>query len=347
MVSIEVPKVITYSQVCSFRNCRRLWYLRNVESLVPRRVSAPLHFGGLVHWGLEQRFKGVPQEEIYASIQERCHADVERMQVFGRSYDLYVIAALEAYHRKWPRSTDGWEVTHVEQEWRAPLVNPDTGRASRKLCLGGKVDLIVQRPNGDHWLVEHKTISNITASQYRQDRLWTNFQGAWYMEHASRALGIEIRGVIFDIIQKSNLRQRKKSRSRKVDETDKEFLARLLVDHARPDRFERSDITYDDDRTLQMNREVWALRGDMLAAARNGKKAFYQNPDWCFKWNSACRYYKICSSKNSQFVIDSDYAKKPSNSELTQGDGNGDTTNETDQTIHRPGQADSVPVRTS
>tara|TARA_B100000809_G_scaffold251621_1_gene285311 strand:+ start:2347 stop:3309 length:963 start_codon:yes stop_codon:yes gene_type:complete len=310
-------KKLTYSQVCDFRNCRRLWYWRNVEAIEPRAISQPLHFGGIVHWGLEQWFNGMAAAEIFDKVQARFEAEEERISLFGRSYDLYVIAALEGYFRKYPRKYDPWEVVSVEQEWESPLVNPDSGRSARKLHLGGKLDLLVKH-EGEYWLVEHKTVSKISASAYRRDRLWSNFQAAWYIEHASRALGIEIVGVIFDIIQKSDLRRRGMNPTGKTKlEPRDAFLARLLEDHAKEERYERTHITYNPSRILQMNREVWALKNQMLEAAQAGDPAYYQNPDFCFKYNGACRFYKLCSSDFSPVVRQNHYIESSPNQELT------------------------------
>ena len=128
-MSIEVPNKLTYSQVCDFRNCRRLWFLRNVEQLEPRALSKPLHFGGMIHWGLEQWFSGVDPMEIFTKIQDLFEEEEERLSVFGRGYDIFVMAALEGYFRRYPQKFDPWEVVSVEREWTSPLVNPDTGRA--------------------------------------------------------------------------------------------------------------------------------------------------------------------------------------------------------------------------
>ena len=293
--------------------------MRNVRQLEPCQISKPLHFGSLGHWGLEQWFNGVDKETIFAEVIDRYRSEEVRLQACGRSYDLHVIAALEGYFRRYPKEQDPWEVLDVEVEWRAPLINPATGAASKKFKVGGKMDLLVKGIDGKNWLVEHKFVSNISATQYRCDRLWTNFQGAWYVEHASRALGVEIEGVIFDIVQKSNLKQYQPSKRRPEGETREEFLARLLRDYETPDRLERTKITYTKERMAALNKEVWVIKNNLLMAAREGVDGFYQNPDWCFKYNSACKYYRLCRSDNDEMIARNEYIHCAPNAELGEG----------------------------
>ena len=67
-----------------------------------------------------------------------------------------------------------------------------------------------------------------------------------------------------------------------------------------------------------MNREVWKLKDQMLEASRAGEDAVNQNPDFCFKYNGACKYYKYCSSDFSPVVKESEYIKATPNQELTE-----------------------------
>ncbi len=46
------------------------------------------------------------------------------------------------YHARWAGA--GVKFLWVEKEWKMPLVNPDTGAASRSFCLGGKTDGLVE-----------------------------------------------------------------------------------------------------------------------------------------------------------------------------------------------------------
>ena len=46
----------------------------------------------------------------------------------------------------------------VEQEFELPIVNPRTGRKSRKFALGGKIDAIAEDEDGRLWILENKTV---------------------------------------------------------------------------------------------------------------------------------------------------------------------------------------------
>jgi hypothetical protein len=68
-------------------------------------------------------------------------------------------------------------VIALEKTFAAPIVNPETGAASRSFLLAGKVDGIV-RIGADHYILEHKTAASIDADYL--ERLWTDFQIAIY-----------------------------------------------------------------------------------------------------------------------------------------------------------------------
>ena len=53
---------------------------------------------------------------------------------------------LAGYDARW--GSHQYVVLGVEQEFRAPLINPDTGHASRTWTLGGKLDVRVREVSG-------------------------------------------------------------------------------------------------------------------------------------------------------------------------------------------------------
>jgi hypothetical protein len=71
--------------------------------------------------------------------------DVDAAKAALETTDLFIRAKEEAmilgYAARWGKPTG---VLAIEQTFRIPLVNPETGAASRTFSLGGRVDAIVE-----------------------------------------------------------------------------------------------------------------------------------------------------------------------------------------------------------
>jgi hypothetical protein len=80
-------------------------------------------------------------------------------------------ALLRGYDARWRDDTE-WEPWSVETYVETPLMNPASGRRSRRFRLGGKLDTIGILPNGGRVIVDHKTtvsdIEDITSSYWQQ-----------------------------------------------------------------------------------------------------------------------------------------------------------------------------------
>lgn len=89
------------------------------------------------HRGLEMAFEALSAEDPFEAAKLR--------------------AMVLAYHLRWRAIP--WRVRAVEIQFRAPMVNPETGRPSQIYQRGGKIDAIIDDPTWDdmHVVVEHKT----------------------------------------------------------------------------------------------------------------------------------------------------------------------------------------------
>lgn len=113
-------------------------------------------------------------------------------------------AMVLAYHLRW-RLQD-WEIQRVEEPFRAPLVNPDTGEISEMFERDGRIDGLIRIPGGPDegvWALEHKSHGEPLDPE---DVYWTQLrsdaQCSDYMIGA-RSLGDgEVRGIIYDVVCK-------------------------------------------------------------------------------------------------------------------------------------------------
>jgi hypothetical protein len=192
----------------------------------------------------------------------------------------------------------------------------------------------VVRVGSDHFLLEHKTASQLDADYL--ERLWTDFQITLYAYYVEQALGIPITGVIYNILVKAKLQQGKgeteeefqtrraellaKSKTgkttakRKLPETDEEFQQRLAEKYAEPGMFHREMLYLSRDRFEILRSELWELTQAFLDARRRG--VFYQNTSFCFNYHRPCAYFALCRSNGNPNVLENFYQRVAPNEEL-------------------------------
>src|SRR5205823_2865866 len=141
------------------------------------------------------------------------------------------------------------------------IVNPETGAASRRFTLSGRVDGVV-RAGAEHLIIEHKTASVLDAGYL--ERLWTDFQITLYAYYVEQVLGVRVNGVLYNVLVKPRLQQGQgeteaefearraaliaksktgtSSAKRRLPETDEEFQARLAEKFAEIGMFHRETL---------------------------------------------------------------------------------------------------------
>ncbi len=123
--------LLTQSAMRAYRSCPRKFQIRYVLRMRPIKKAETQSTGHSVHAGLD--------------VFRRTGGDLEAAIKALETEDLYVRAKEEAmligYAARWGKPTG---FISIEQTFRIPLVNPETGAASRTFSLGGRVDAIVE-----------------------------------------------------------------------------------------------------------------------------------------------------------------------------------------------------------
>jgi len=327
---------LTYSALKTFRNCRRMYDLRYNQQLAPLGREDSLWLGAAFHDCLERWYKRDPNAPL-----EQTSADI--LDFIDRSYpdritddwqrkNWHLIRAMFlAYIEKYPG--ENFRVVAVEREFRAPIVNPETGCASRTFIMRGKVDALVEF-NGRYFIVEHKTASSINRGYI--ERLPMDFQVMLYSDYLGQAMNIKFAGVLYNVVGKAKIAQGEseteeafetrraklieKSKSgkstakQKAAEPDDVFQARLAAKYREKDMFHRELLYFYDDHYATLHSEVWELTQQLLAARRTGR--WYMNTDYCFHFNRSCAYFPICSAKEKSNVIENKYRRIEAHPEL-------------------------------
>ena len=323
------PLTSTYSMWALFRNCRKACEYRYVVGLTPRDKDPNLTFGSLIHECLQAWHGNRDLAAVLDYIDRTC---ANRVSDEGVRKDWHLARSMmTGYAARYPQ--EDFAVVALEKNFEGPIVNPQTGAASRSFVLAGKVDGIV-RIGDDYYLLEHKTAATIDADYL--ERLWTDFQIAIYSQYVEQALGLPITGVIYNVLAKARLQQGKgeteeeyqcrraellaKSKTgkttakRKLAESDEEFQARLVEKYAEPEMFHREMLYLSRDRFDILRAELWELTQSFLDARRRG--VFYQNTAFCFNYHRPCAYFPICRSNGNPNVIENFYTIAAPHEEL-------------------------------
>lgn len=240
---------------------------------------------------------------------------------------------LRGYSARWFDEPLEWLAVEVEAD--APLVNPDTGAASRTFLLGGKIDAIARHPpTGDVLVVERKTSSeDLSAGSSYWKRLTLASQLSTYMALA-RAIGFEPRRILYDVLGKPAIRpsgvpivedgakvvldaggQRVRTKDGKKwretgdtaqgyvlqtrPETVDEFRERLraVIVEKVDELFRRADVVRLADEEKDASFDSWQTAAN-IREGRNASR-FPRNSDACIRYGSPCTFLPVCAGEAS------------------------------------------------
>jgi PD-(D/E)XK nuclease superfamily protein len=193
-------QLVTISRLRAHRSCARYHHIRYNLQIEPARDRDETRFGTLWHTALESWGLNIKSDDPVQAAMTSAR-NVWRM---GHAPDPFELAALEAllegYHLRW--AAEPLSIVAVEAEFRAPLLNPDSGAASRTFQQGGKIDMVVATHAGAQWIVEHKsTTLDITPGSAYWKRLRLDGQISIYFDGAT-ALGYAPVGCIYDVVKR-------------------------------------------------------------------------------------------------------------------------------------------------
>ena len=326
---------VTCSSLKSFKLCRKDYNLRYVRGLQSLDESEAQYLGTVIHGCLE-RWHGrgdADNEAVVADIFDYIDTSFPgREQDDRQKKDWHLARAMiSAYTKRYP--SEEFEVVSVEEQFQCPIINPDTGAASRSFYMRGKVDALVVR-NGEYFLLEHKTAAVIDKSYI--EKLPMDFQVTLYAHYLEQYKNIRIAGVIYNVLGKSLIRQSKgeteqefeerraeliaksktgkSSAKRKMPESDEAFQARLGEKYQAPEMFHREMLYIPSSQYEMLTAEIWELCQQLLIARRTSR--WYMNTDVCFLYNRPCRFFPICVSNDNPMVIENRYRIAPPHPEL-------------------------------
>ena len=308
--------VLTNSAVACFRRCPREYQYRYVTLRRPRRAREALRFGTFFHLGLnawwdEPGDAAARLETSIVAVRARAasHADDSDPFELVKAEEL-----LLGYTARW--GDEDYETLAVERQFEMPLINPETGAASRTYCVQGKIDVLVRyRPTDKLRTVEHKTTSKDISLGADYWRLVSAMdpQVSTYQPGA-RAAGFDLDDTLYDVIRKVGLRPKLATpevsrrytkagaldaRQRLTDETPEEFRERVRADISESPAkyFARGPVVRLEHDEKSHAGDMWQTAWMMRESANSGR--FPRSPNACERYGRLCDCFDVCSGEAS------------------------------------------------
>lgn len=197
-------RVLTHSEMSTFRDCPQRWHYRYVLGYARKTMAHALWFGIAIHAMLEAYWRARQPGGYGFGTEAHLAVALSALPHDASAYDAARLRAMVmAYAAMWNRVR--CIVRHVELPFQIPLNHPVTGAAHELFERAGKIDLVIGFPNGDR-LVEHKSSAADVGegSAYRQ-RLILDEQLSHY-ESVLEAMGSRVTGIVYDVLKKPALK---------------------------------------------------------------------------------------------------------------------------------------------
>lgn len=205
-------RVVTNSELREARACMRRHKIKYILRRRTRHNAEPLTFGTLTHTGHEawRRAKSETSDpsDLYTAAVEAVRDAAAGNDDVSEFMLVTVEELMRGYTARW--ADDGLRTVAVEQSFDVPLINPETGAASRTFRIGGKFDGIVASRvgTGERLHVEElkTTGSDIEpGSLYWEKVRALDSQVSIYMDGA-KASGFDVEDCIYTVIRKPGIK---------------------------------------------------------------------------------------------------------------------------------------------
>jgi PD-(D/E)XK nuclease superfamily len=309
-------KLLTTSEKSCYQLCPRKHYYQYYLLMRSVWKTESLRFGSLWHRG-QEAWWGASKMPLQCAFSAMNQPDPRS----GKPDPVQLIIAqelMELYDERW--GNEPYEVLGVEQQFECPMLNPETGAASRTFRRAGKIDVIVRDArDGRVLVVEHKTSSeDITPGNDYWKMLQLNSQVSDYFV-GGKSLGHDIVGCLYDVVAKPKLRpllatppelrkytkatktepSRPYAGQRDTDETLDEFRVRLRA-HIRENPaqwLQRGLVSRLEEDENDAAFDTWQLAQQIRESERLGRHP--RNTNGCKAYFKICEYFGVCTRTES------------------------------------------------
>jgi len=368
-----MSQLLTHSRQDAFKTCRKKHYFSYELGIRQSEDAKPLRMGSAYHEALEVIGNG-------GDLSQATEAIYKYYDEHPNQYDQYeweieretVLRLLCGYVWRW----ENCHLTHVatEMSFNIPLLNPETGAASKVWDMAGKIDGIVTLEDGRLAVMEHKLLSeDLSSDSLLWKRLRIEHQISLYVV-AARRLGYHVESVLYDVTCKPTIKpsqvaildengakivldahgdrvRTERGLYRQTGDTSKGYVLqqrpmtaeewgeKLSADIAeKPEKYyARQEVPRLDQDLSEYEYELWDIQRTIREAQLNDRHYRTCNKNTC----SFCSYFSICTNgwKAGDTLPDGFVQLQNLHPELT-----GETTNVNSNTTAETGIASTSPT---
>lgn len=282
---------LSHTAIQEYLNCRRMYMLSYVKNIRRRTASVALITGRAIHAWREAYAQGLSPEACdNAAAKEFNEVDKALLskddQVKIDTEKHRAIAIVAAYREAWDKHDKvQYQKFITETRGEEPLIE--------RVNYKGYLDCLAQDAAGDWWVLDTKTASKGTVNAAYFERLSFDWQLMGYLWLARKKLGVHPRGIIYDVIIKTQHYRRK-------TETHAQFvnrLKKLYIDEWKTQGlFERHEIEVPIKNVDRWFKQVSVIAAEMRDMHESKTKMWPMNTGQCLGKYGACKFLPICAS---------------------------------------------------
>lgn len=264
----------------------------NVQGIKRKGVIVPLITGRAVHAYQQALREGLSPEQCELALMKEFDIPDHERAMLSRdeSAKLEVekyraLAMMQSYISAY--CTDATQYTKwiTESHIEMPLIEGVT--------YHGYIDCLTQDVAGDWWIFETKTASASTVNAEYFERVKIDSQVAGYMELAKTKLGFYPRGIVYDVIMKTQ-------HSKKQGEAQASFVNRLrklyVEEWKTRGLFERHEVEIPESVITRWSKDIRVVAAEIKSMIDNKEKHWPRNTGHCLGKFGACPMFNVCTT---------------------------------------------------
>jgi hypothetical protein len=290
---------VSFSGLDLFMKCPRKYYYRYIMRLEKMRFELPLFVGKVIHEGIHQLYKKVPDVDPWKETEKYFQEEVHKLRknvVLTPEDEKEIMeqttvipGMLQVYAKKYANRIK--RTVLIENE--APIVYDIFGEG--KIKLVGKLDNILSYYDR---LTLHELKSSKSINLDYLNKIKVDFQTSLYFLIYNILYLKKLVGIVYDVIRKPGIRQKK-------NEDYQQYMVRLEqwyeATEAGDNKFfldERSTPYLSQEATFNTLHQV--VRHMDQAKT---KEDFYQNFNECFNWGKPCEMFELCHEGEKKNLV--------------------------------------------
>jgi hypothetical protein len=281
---------VSHTSIQDYLSCRRYYALRNITKVQIRKRPVYFIIGTACHAFIEAWHEERGMDACIKALRDTFSKEDKSMLSADELVDFAIEQAraeamMMGYIAMYEKDKKVY-TTHL-MEKKADIMLTDS------IKYKGYLDHLAKDGAGDWWIVERKTSAKGFVNADFFNRVMVDNQVMGYMELAKELLGVYPKGILYDVILKTQHSQRQ-------TETLAAFLRRLtdlyVKDGKKEGLYVRQELLVPLSRVESWKKEITIVAEEMRLAMASGTKTWPKNSGNCIGKYGSCMYLPICVS---------------------------------------------------